>query len=205
MKPPITLSVFREAGFAAEGTEVSDRLVRYASESLGIPVRRVTLEELEQEDERFDIITLYSVLEHLPQPRTFLRSALRLLRPGGLLVIRIPIREALLVHLFGARHVVYREAPRHIWIPSMCGLEYGVQCEGPRMISRLPTSVIASAGSFSLSIYSGGSSAFTDTRSLGCYLSRRVCGAGLAIAGIPFALCEFLTRVTSETDFFFRK
>jgi 2-polyprenyl-3-methyl-5-hydroxy-6-metoxy-1,4-benzoquinol methylase len=38
----------------------------------------------------FDLITLFEVLEHLPQPHIVLQEIARLLRPGGLLVITVP-------------------------------------------------------------------------------------------------------------------
>lgn len=42
-----------------------------------------------------DAITLFQVVEHLPNPRTFLATALNLLRPGGLLVASVPNRYGL--------------------------------------------------------------------------------------------------------------
>jgi 2-polyprenyl-3-methyl-5-hydroxy-6-metoxy-1,4-benzoquinol methylase len=38
----------------------------------------------------FDLITLFEVMEHLPQPHIVLQEIDRLLRPGGLLVITVP-------------------------------------------------------------------------------------------------------------------
>lgn len=37
-----------------------------------------------------DLLTLFDVLEHIPRPHVLLKEAYRLLRPGGLLVIKIP-------------------------------------------------------------------------------------------------------------------
>lgn len=42
------------------------------------------------EDSSLDVITLFHVLEHLPDPRATLRQLHRKLRPGGLLVIEVP-------------------------------------------------------------------------------------------------------------------
>jgi SAM-dependent methyltransferase len=37
-----------------------------------------------------DLLSLFDVLEHIPKPRVLLREVRRLLRPGGLLVIKLP-------------------------------------------------------------------------------------------------------------------
>ncbi len=201
----LRLKVFREEGIAAEGTEVSDRLLRYANERLGLPVRKMELEELEGLEERFDVVTLYSVLEHIPEPRLFLRVALRLIRSGGLLVVRVPMRNAFLARLLGARHIIYREAPRHVWIPSAPGFEDGVRAEGATMIARKPVGLLASAGYFSLSVYPSGSTPLASARrSPITYVLTRGVGGVFMIVGIPFGICESLAGMTSETDFFIR-
>lgn len=40
--------------------------------------------------DRFDLITLWDVVEHLPNPHAFIRKAFQLLRPGGYLLIKTP-------------------------------------------------------------------------------------------------------------------
>jgi len=65
----------------------------------------------------FDVVTLSHVVEHLHEPRTLLRDAVALLRPGGMLWIAVP-------NIAGAGHRIYRETwqalevPRHIVIPT---------------------------------------------------------------------------------------
>jgi SAM-dependent methyltransferase len=41
-------------------------------------------------DECCDLLTFFDVLEHIPKPHALLKEAYRLLRPGGLLVIKVP-------------------------------------------------------------------------------------------------------------------
>ena len=40
--------------------------------------------------EHFDVVTFWDVLEHLPNPCAALKEAFRLLRPGGLVLLRLP-------------------------------------------------------------------------------------------------------------------
>lgn len=42
------------------------------------------------ENERLDVVMLISALEHLNEPQTVLRSAWRMLKPSGLLLINVP-------------------------------------------------------------------------------------------------------------------
>lgn len=53
--------------------------------------RNVFLESLElQPPESFDVVVMFQVLEHVPNPRAMLMHSARCLRPGGRLVVSVP-------------------------------------------------------------------------------------------------------------------
>ncbi len=59
----------------------------------------------------FDVVTLWTVLEHLPDPAQGLAECARLLRPNGLLIVRTVTEESWGRRLFGPCWVGY-DAPR---------------------------------------------------------------------------------------------
>lgn len=69
----------------------------------------------------FDLVTLWTVLEHLPDPAQGLLECARLLRPGGFLVLRTINVESWGARLFGPYWVGY-DAPRILTVFSRCTL-----------------------------------------------------------------------------------
>lgn len=84
------LALARAAGWKVEGIEFSPEGARRAATRLGRPVAIGDLALSEQIPGPFDAITLWHVLEHLPDPRPMLRAARRRLARGGLLAVAVP-------------------------------------------------------------------------------------------------------------------
>jgi 2-polyprenyl-3-methyl-5-hydroxy-6-metoxy-1,4-benzoquinol methylase len=74
-------------GIEAEGVEPSSAPAKTARES-GLKVYQGLLEELNLPSSSYDVITLFEVIEHLKEPLSLLKECHRILREGGLLVIR---------------------------------------------------------------------------------------------------------------------
>jgi SAM-dependent methyltransferase len=84
------LDAFRRRGWTVEGTEMSEASSAHAREVLDLPVRVGPLESLGLPPESYDAVTLWHVLEHLPEPGALLAEIHRLLRPGGVLLVSVP-------------------------------------------------------------------------------------------------------------------
>ena len=107
------LLVMKEAGLAPAGVEISPA-ADFARERLKLDVRRGTLEEAHFEADRFRAVTLHNVLEHVHEPQRLLAEALRILTPGGWLVIQVPNGASLQARLFGKRWAA-ADVPRDLY------------------------------------------------------------------------------------------
>ena len=72
------------------GTEVSASAIRIAREKYGIELCPAEAEELNMPPASFDNITLFHVLEHVPDPVRLIHRCQGLLRPQGILAIAVP-------------------------------------------------------------------------------------------------------------------
>ena len=87
-------------------------LVRSKIPAIKLVEGNIFSEELHESS--FDVITLWHVFEHLPNPRRVLSRINELLRPGGWLFLSLPNFVSFQAQLFG-RHWYSLDAPRHLW------------------------------------------------------------------------------------------
>lgn len=88
-------------GFTAEGVELEEQARRSAAAASGRPVHR--LDDLIDSGQRFDVIHLGDVLEHLPRPAAMMRRLEALLAPDGRFFIEGPIEDNPSLVLFASR------------------------------------------------------------------------------------------------------
>jgi 2-polyprenyl-3-methyl-5-hydroxy-6-metoxy-1,4-benzoquinol methylase len=84
------------------GTEVSQAPLDHAAK-MGVPVARG--EFLTQTfEEKFNAVTFWAVMEHLSEPKKFLKKAASVLKSGGYCFILTPNMNSLAVKLIGAKY-----------------------------------------------------------------------------------------------------
>lgn len=111
----IFLNAMKQQGWECYGIEPSTYAAQYAASRFGIEVFNGFLAECPYEDEFFDAVTLWDVLEHLPDPREELARVWQLLKPGGLLVVSMPNSSSWERRTFG-KYWAGWDIPRHFYI-----------------------------------------------------------------------------------------
>lgn len=74
------------------------------------------VEELELPADYFDLVLSMHVIEHVGEPDQFVAEAIKLLSPGGTLVLATPNTDCVDFNLFGRRHWGGYHTPRHWYL-----------------------------------------------------------------------------------------
>lgn len=106
------VEVASKEGWDAEGIELSKAAVQ-AGLGKGRKLSCGTIDEMPGEN-RFDALTFLDVLEHVPDPKATLKSAFRLLAPGGAVLVNVPDFGSIFARLMGKKwHSII--PPEHLW------------------------------------------------------------------------------------------
>ncbi len=97
------LSEAAALGFEASGIEPDETIARRAQERSGCPVRAGAIEDALLEAARYDVVTLFDVLEHVVDPLAVLAKLRVALHPGGMLAVTVPDFGGLWARVTGKR------------------------------------------------------------------------------------------------------
>ena len=89
------LDTARRQGWEVRGLDISENAAAAAQEAYELKVAVGTLEDSGFTDREFDCMTLWDVIEHIRRPLENVRAANRLLRNGGILVMKTPDESSL--------------------------------------------------------------------------------------------------------------
>jgi SAM-dependent methyltransferase len=109
-----SLALARERGWEVVGVELSPTASHYARTQFGLSVFNCDLSEAPLSEGSFDAIVGWHVLEHVRNPKAQLQRLAALLKPGGVLGLRVPN-----IASFGARAAgqwwPWMCPPAHLW------------------------------------------------------------------------------------------
>jgi 2-polyprenyl-3-methyl-5-hydroxy-6-metoxy-1,4-benzoquinol methylase len=131
---------FREAagrlGWEHHGVEVSKHAAARAEARFGFTTFVGTLDEYaiahEELTARFSLVTMFDVIEHVSDPATLVKTAARLLKPGGILAVRTPNLTALEGVVFGPYYHSLKPEHLHLFSAhslSECIAEAGLESQ----------------------------------------------------------------------------
>jgi SAM-dependent methyltransferase len=106
------LAHLRRRGWTVTGTELNEVGARYAREVLHLDVRTGDISGL-QVEEPYDLVILWHVLEHIPDPAELITVVAGLMRPGATLLIAVPNFDSVEARISRA-HWFHLDVPRHL-------------------------------------------------------------------------------------------
>ncbi len=126
----VVASPLAAAGYAVTGIEISKDAVEGIDERVKVVIAD-TPAEAPLQDEAFDLVVIWHVLEHVIDPFSTLQTARRVLKPDGKLVVAVPnysswqskVFRAAWFHLDPPRHLYQFSAEGLRLLLSECGLE----------------------------------------------------------------------------------
>lgn len=122
-------------GWNGEGLDVSSFGVRYAREHFDLTAHHGTLTELDFESGAYDLVTMWDVIEHVPDPTAYVRRAAELLRSGGVISLATPDIDSLPARLAGRRWVGFKLSEEHVYYFSVRTLTRMLNAAGFEVVS----------------------------------------------------------------------
>ncbi|MFC5270943.1 class I SAM-dependent methyltransferase [Adhaeribacter terreus] len=106
------LAACQKDGWKVEGFEPNLTANKQAEEKLGKYIEKVSLERFDEES--FEIITMWHVLEHVHTLNETFQELLSLLKPGGVMLVAVPNADSLDAQKYGENWAAY-DVPRHLY------------------------------------------------------------------------------------------
>ena len=123
----------KSAGWNTKGIEPNENAKKLAI-SKGISFEN-SIESIE--NQQFDVITMWHVMEHVPDVTHQIKELKRLLKPNGTIIIAVPNYKSFDAQHYGKFWAAY-DVPRHLWHFSKTSIEKLVSRENMKLEKILP-------------------------------------------------------------------
>ena len=134
------LAKAQSAGYRVQGIDVSTSAIAFATDTLRMEAATTSLDELLSRQTRFDVITLWHVLEHFLNPVKELGKIKQLLAPGGRCFIEVPNLHSAKFILSGKKWVGGNHPRYHRTFFTRTTLEETMRKSGFKKIERISLS-----------------------------------------------------------------
>jgi 2-polyprenyl-3-methyl-5-hydroxy-6-metoxy-1,4-benzoquinol methylase len=128
------LGVAKSRGWDVAGCEPNRWLSEWGRQRYGINIHTGTIFDMNLDDASFDVVTLWDVLEHTPDPKSVLLECHRVLKPDGLLIVNYPDIGSSVARLMGRKWVFLLSV--HLYYFTVDTIEKMLKLTGFRMINK---------------------------------------------------------------------
>ena len=97
------LNVAKKAGWQTYGIEPSKWMSDWGNKKFNVNIKNGTLKDAKLQDEFFDVVTMWDVLEHTSDPMGELAEVNRILKKDGILIINFPNVASKLARVAGGK------------------------------------------------------------------------------------------------------
>jgi SAM-dependent methyltransferase len=84
------LHLAKQAGWLPHGQDISQNALRVAREVFGCLTFSESIDQLAAQGKKFELVTAFNLVEHLPQPLAYLKTVRQLVADGGCLGVVVP-------------------------------------------------------------------------------------------------------------------
>lgn len=123
----------KKAGWQTQGIEPSEKAKAIATEK-GVNFAE-SLDSVA--DHTYDAITMWHVLEHVPDVEKQIAELKRILKPDGILIVAVPNYRSYDAQYYGSYWAAY-DVPRHLWHFSKTAIKKLFNAEAMEVIKILP-------------------------------------------------------------------
>lgn len=192
--------LLRDRGKKAVGFDNSISAARSAWQSNAVPVVCGDFMKSPVRPRSCSTLTMFHVLEHVPDPKAYLEKARELLDPDGRLVVQVPNAASWQFLMFGENWNGV-DVPRHLWNFRVSDLEWLLDKCGFEVIRRKYFSLRDNPAGMATSIAPSLDPMARRVRGMvesrGGALTRNLLYLGLTLACLPFTVLEAVCRAGS--------
>ncbi|MBA3705484.1 MAG: class I SAM-dependent methyltransferase [Bacteroidetes bacterium] len=130
------LNIFKRAKWDTLGIEPDENARKMAIEKYDLMIKS-ELEIKDLEDETFDVISMWHVLEHVPKLHERIEDLKRLIKPNGIIIVAVPNHASLDAKIYAQYWAAY-DLPRHLYHFSSNDIEAIFKKHGLTVFRTLP-------------------------------------------------------------------
>lgn len=132
------LKLMESVGWKVAGVEIDEKAAKIAQQNYDLSVFVGDIENAPFKEESFDVITVSHVIEHIPEPISFIQKLVLLLKKGGLLIVVTPNADSLGHRLFRANWYQLNP-PLHLRVYTLKSMKKLIELVGGLTLIRLRT------------------------------------------------------------------